>query len=113
MGGTRQQRNVTLNGHVCVEGSFHAGGADFAEIVPVREAGFEPGEVVALAVDGRLVKTTKACQGSVVGMVSTKPGRESDFCKKTAPDNKVPLAVIGILLVKEGGGQWADSSRSG
>jgi len=100
MGGTRQQRTVTLNGQVHADGSFHPGGADFAEMVPVREAWVDPGDVVALTVDGKLVKKTKASQGSVLGVVSTKPGYEGDLYKETARDNKVPLDVIGIVLLK-------------
>ncbi len=91
---------VNNAGEVSADGSFHSGGADFAEMVPVRESGLEPGDVVALAADGRLVKTTLEAQGSVVGVVSTKPGYQSDLFPNVPEDQKVPLAVVGIVPVK-------------
>jgi hypothetical protein len=69
-------------------------------MVPVRKKGLEPGDVVALAIDGKLVKTHEAQQGSVVGVVSTKPGYQSDLYSDVAAGQKVPLAVIGIVPVK-------------
>jgi len=91
---------VTHDGQVYADGSFHSGGADFAEMVPVRENGLEPGDVVALAIDERLVKTHEAYQGSVVGVVSTRPGYQSDLYRDIPAGKKVPLAVIGIVPVK-------------
>jgi len=91
---------VTNDGEVYADGSFHSGGADFAEMVPVREPGLEAGDVVALDVEGRLVRTTMACQGSVVGVVSTKPGYQSDLFTGVPAGGKVPLAIVGIVPVK-------------
>jgi hypothetical protein len=91
---------VTHNGDVYADGTFNPHGADFAEMVPVREGMLEPGDVVALAIDGKLVKTREAHQGSVVGVVSTEPGFRSDLYSEVPADQKVPLAVVGIVPVK-------------
>lgn len=87
-------------GEVYADGSFHAGGADFAELVPAREPGLEPGDVVALDVDGRLMRCFRERQASVVGVVSTKPGYQSDLWEDVERSAKVPLAVSGIVPVK-------------
>ncbi len=87
-------------GEVYADGSFHAGGADFAELVPVRQPGLEPGDVVALDVNGRLMRSSKERQASVVGVVSTKPGYQSDLWEYVDRSEKVPLAVSGIVPVK-------------
>ena len=91
---------VTHKGDVYADGAFIPHGADFAEMVPVREGMLEPGDVVALAIDGKLVKTREAHQGSVVGVVSTEPGFRSDLYSEVPADQKVPLAVVGIVPVK-------------
>jgi len=87
-------------GEVYADGSFHAGGADFAELVPARQPGLEPGDVVALDVNGRLMRCSKERQASVVGVVSTKPGYQSDLWEDIDRSEKVPLAVSGIVPVK-------------
>jgi hypothetical protein len=91
---------VDNSGNVTADGSITGGGADFAEMVPVREPGLAPGDVVALAADGRLVRTTEAEQGSVVGVVSTEPGFRGDLFEDIPAGQKVPLAVVGIVPVK-------------
>jgi len=98
--GSNLRFRVDNAGEVSADGTFHSGGADYAEMVPVREPGLEPGDVVALDVDGRLVKTTMAHQGSVVGVVSTKPGYQSDLFTDVPTAKKVPLAVVGIVPVR-------------
>ncbi len=91
---------VLNNGNVKADGTFSGGGADFAELVPVREPGLMPGDVVAMAADGRLVRTTLPKQGSVVGVVSTKPGYLGNLFRDVPAEEKVPLAVVGIVPVK-------------
>ena len=91
---------VTHAGEVYADGSYHSGGADFAELVPARQPDLEPGDVVALAVDGRLVRSFQERQASVVGVVSTQPGYQSDLYKQVDRSEKVPLAVVGIVPVK-------------
>ena len=87
-------------GQVFADGTFHAGGADFAELVPARQPGLEPGDVVALDVNGRLMRCVRERQASVVGVVSTKPGYQSDLWEDVDRSEKVPLAVSGIVPVK-------------
>jgi len=91
---------ITTFGDVHIPGTFYPNGGDFAEMVPVRSEKLEPGDVVALDVDGHLVKTREAYQGSVVGVISTKPGYQSDLYPETSLDRKAPLAIIGIVPVK-------------
>ena len=91
---------ITNAGNVYADGTFIPNGADFAEMVPVRQPDLEPGDVVALAIDGKVVRTSMERQASVVGVVSTKPGYQSDLFKNLAPSEKIPLAVVGIVPVK-------------
>jgi len=98
--GSNLRFRVDTDGEVSADGSFHSGGADFAELIPVREEGLNPGDVVALDVNGRLVRTTMAYQGSVVGVVSTKPGYQSDLFENVPGADKVPLAIVGIVPVR-------------
>jgi len=91
---------ITHEGEVYADGSYHAGGADFAELVPVRQTDLEPGDVVALAIDGKIIRCFQEHQASVVGVVSTRPGYQSDLYKELDASEKVPLAVMGIVPVK-------------
>ncbi len=91
---------VDHSGNVYADGTFNPGGADFAEMVPARQDDLEPGDVVALAADGKLIRSFQAHQASVVGVVSTKPGVQSDLYRALDPSEKIPLAVIGIVPVK-------------
>ncbi len=97
---------VTIAGEVYADGSFHSGGADFAEMLPTGEAALEPGDVLAVAADGRLVRSDRPYQLSLVGVCSTKPGMVGDLFSDLADEQKVPLAIVGIVPVKvcdEGG----------
>ncbi|MEN8165035.1 MAG: hypothetical protein ABFS37_12970, partial [Acidobacteriota bacterium] len=91
---------VTHDGHVYADGTFHAGGADFAEMVPVRQRDLEPGDVVVMTADGRLTRSFEAHQASVVGVISTRPGYLSDLYRDVDEAEKAPLAVVGIVPVK-------------
>ena len=91
---------ITHDGEVYADGSYHAGGADFAEMVPVRQLDLEPGDVVALSINGKLIRTFQERQASVVGVVSTKPGYQSDLYEELDSSEKIPLAVMGIVPVK-------------
>jgi hypothetical protein len=97
---------VTIAGEVYADGSFHSGGADFAEMLPMGEAALEAGDVLAVAADGRLVRSDRPYQLSLVGVCSTKPGVVGDLFSDLADEHKVPLAIVGIVPVKvcdEGG----------
>lgn len=91
---------VTHNGNVYADGTFNPGGADFAEMVPARQRDLEPGDVVVMTADGRLARSFEAHQASVVGVVSTRPGVLGDLYRDVDREEKVPLAVIGIVPVK-------------
>lgn len=91
---------VTHDGNVRADGTFQGGGADFAEMIPVRHHNLEPGDVVVMTTDGRLTRSFEAHQASVVGVISTRPGFLGDLYESLDQDEKAPLAVIGIVPVK-------------
>ncbi|HPC83332.1 MAG TPA: hypothetical protein P5234_08120 [Thermoanaerobaculaceae bacterium] len=96
---------VSNAGNGTADGTFTGGGADFAELLPSRQP-LEPGEVVAVAADGTLVRTTQPYQASLLGVVSTRPGFVGDFYRDVPEEGKVALAVVGIVPVRvcdEGG----------
>lgn len=97
---------VGNNGEVYADGTFHPGGADFAELLPAA-AGLEPGDVLVIGPDGLLARSSEAYQPTVVGVYSTKPGIVgggedgkvlSEMDLSTA--GKAPLAVVGVVPVK-------------
>jgi hypothetical protein len=89
---------VNNAGEVFADGTFHPGGADFAELLPAT-AGLEPGDALIIGRDGKLAKSTEAYQSSVVGVYSTQPGVLGGS-NDTDHDGKVPLAVVGVVPVK-------------
>ena len=91
---------VTHDGNVRADGTFQGGGADFAEMVPVRQRDLEPGDVVIMTADSKLARSFEAHQASVVGVVSTRPGFLGDLYRDLDEKEKIPLAVIGIVPVK-------------
>ncbi len=79
---------------------------DFAELVPSRDGDLEPGDVVAVAADGRFMRSSRPYQTSVVGVYSTRPALIGDVYHEVEAGAKLPLAVGGIVPVKvsdEGG----------
>ncbi len=91
---------VDKTGEVYADGSFHSGGADFAELYPAAEA-LEPGTVVAIGEDGRLVKASSDRPTSVMGVVpvnSTIVGNSPD--EPEARKGMVPVAILGIVDVR-------------
>lgn len=111
---------VSNVGNVTADGTFTGGGADFAELLPVREP-LAPGEVVVVTSDGRLARSTEPYQPALLGVVSTQPGFVGDAFRDFPPDTKVPLAVVGVVPVKvcdengpiRPGDQLTSSSRPG
>ncbi len=77
--------------------AYNTYAADFAEMLPAED-GLEPGDVLAVADDGRVVRATAERAAAVVGVVSTQPG----FVGGSRGDNggKVPVAVMGVVPVK-------------
>ena len=90
---------VTNDGEVYADGSFHSGGADFAELLPAVD-GLEPGDVLIIGLDGQLARSTEANQPTVVGVYSTEPGFLGGSADDTDAEGKVPLAVVGVVPVK-------------
>ena len=87
---------------------YKSGGADFAELLPAVD-GLEPGDVVVIGADGKLVRSSKANQTNVAGVYSTAPaflgGMTADMEKVEARDDaaasdRAPIAVVGIVPVK-------------
>jgi len=90
---------VSGAGEVYADGTFHAGGADFAEMLPAAE-GLEPGDVLVVGLDGELTRSTQPYQASVVGVYSTQPGFVGGAGDDTDLTGKIPLTVIGVVPVK-------------
>jgi hypothetical protein len=97
-GGVRQMR-LDGAGNLFVRGTVNPGGADFAEMLPAT-AGLEPGDVLAVAPDGSLGKSSEPYQTSVAGVFSTKPGFLGGAGDGEDLAGKVPLALVGIVPVK-------------
>jgi hypothetical protein len=89
---------------VYADGSFHPGGADFAELLPAGQ-GLEPGDVLVIGPDGRLACSSEAYQPTVAGVYSTKPGivgggEDGKTFSEMDLSNKAPLAIVGVVPVK-------------
>ncbi|HNX51504.1 MAG TPA: hypothetical protein PKL08_15145 [Thermoanaerobaculaceae bacterium] len=90
---------VDYAGNVKADGSFTSPAADFAEMLPARD-GLEPGDVLAISADGRLMRSVERYQASVVGVYSAKPGFLGGSADDADPTGKVPLALVGVVPVK-------------
>ena len=97
-GGTRQMR-LDFNGNLFVRGTVSGGGADFAEMLLAQD-GAEPGDVLAIGADGRLVLSTEPYQDSLAGIYSTRPGLLGGAADGEDLTGKIPLAVAGVIPVK-------------
>jgi len=99
-GGSVLRFYVASNGDVFADGTYQSPAADFAELLPAA-ANSEPGDVMSIAEDGRLVVSKEAYDRTVVGVHSTQPaflgGSTGDDATK---DGKIPLGVVGIVPVK-------------
>ncbi len=87
------------NGEAFADGSWHADGADFAEMMPAQ-SGLEPGDVLAIGDDGTLVRATEPYQISVAGVYSSKPGFVGGDAPGHSREKDIPLAITGIVPVK-------------
>lgn len=90
---------VDNDGDVYAEGSFHSGGADFAEMLPAADD-LEPGDVLVIGPDGKLARSTTPYATNVAGVYSTQPGFVGGAGDGTDPAGKVPLAIVGVVPVK-------------
>jgi hypothetical protein len=101
---TELEFRVSNNGEVYADGSFHPGGADFAELLPAVE-GLEPGDLLVIGPDGQLACSSEAYQPTVVGVYSTKPGivgggEDGKVFSEMDLSGAAPLAVVGLVPVK-------------
>jgi len=91
---------VTNTGEVYADGTFHSGGADFAELYPAKGK-LAPGTVVGIGEDGRLEPATSKRAWAVMGVVSDNPtivgGSAIDA---EGNSGKVPVAILGIVEVR-------------
>ena len=91
---------VTHDGQVYADGSFHSGGADFAEMYPANGE-LVPGTVVGIGEDGRLEPATSVRAQAVMGVVSDKPSIVGgSTVEAEGSSGKVAVAILGIVEVK-------------
>ena len=90
---------VENNGNIKADGTYSSPASDFAELLPGRE-GLDPGDVLAIDVEGKLMKTVEAYQASVIGVYSTKPGFLGGSAVEDPDAGLVPLAMVGVVPVK-------------
>jgi hypothetical protein len=72
--------------------------ADFAEVLPA-ETDLEPGDVLVIGPDGRLVRSTTPYDPAVAGVYSTRPSYVGGAANLDQA-GFAPLAVMGIVPVK-------------
>ena len=75
-------------------------GPERAHSVHVEVEGLEPGDVLAIAPDGRLARTSEAFQESVAGVYSTRPAFLGGDLGAAGAAGKVPLVIAGVVPVK-------------
>jgi hypothetical protein len=90
---------VSNSGQVYADGSFNSGGADLAEMLPAVP-GLEPGDVLVVDLEGKLIRSSEPSATNVVGVYSTSPGFIGGCNDDDDPTGKVPLAVLGIVPCK-------------
>ena len=98
-------------GDAFADGSFNGGGADLAELFEVENdpTSYEPGDVLVISTtsDRRVEQSSEAYSTLVAGVYATKPGVVlSEFGAAEAPDDHVPMGVVGVVPTKvtgEGG----------
>jgi len=89
---------VHANGDVSADGVFIDNGADYAEMF-AASGSLQPGDVLAMGPDGKLVKSNEANQNTVVGVYSTKPGFVANGSQHEA-EGYAPVALVGVVPVK-------------
>ena len=97
---------VDGTGTVFADGGFHPGGADFAESMAVTgdRAKYEAGDLLVIdpTANRRVALAQQPYSTLVAGIYSTKPGLVGTTRKvdESAPQNEIPLAVVGIVPCK-------------
>jgi hypothetical protein len=89
---------VAYTGVVAATG-YNTWRSDMAEMLPAVE-GLEPGDVLVIGPDGKLVRSSKAHQASVAGVYSTEPGFVGGQPMEGEVPGTIPLAVVGVVPVK-------------
>jgi hypothetical protein len=112
-GGGNRTFRVTNDGDVYADKAYHCGlgagaepgtcliqgqPADFAEMLPAR-GNPQPGDVLVIGADGRLLPSTSPYAANVVGVYSTSPSYLGGGDKQGLA-GYVPLAITGIVPVK-------------
>ena len=95
----KQMFRVGGKGDVWAKEGLFTIGADMAEMLPAVP-GLEPGDVLAIGLDGQLTLTTQAYQASVIGVYSTDPGFVGGDTPEGENPGAIPLAVVGVVPVK-------------
>jgi hypothetical protein len=72
--------------------------ADFAEMLPAQGSP-EPGDVLAIGLDGDLIRSSEAYQTTIIGVYSFRPSFLGN-AQFADVDGYVPLAMLGIVPVK-------------
>ena len=93
------QFRVLTNGEVRSDVGYYTPAADFAEMLPAAQ-GLNPGDVLIVGQDGKLVCSTQPFQTSVMGVYSTKPGFVGGRPVEGDLPDRVPLAIVGVVPVK-------------
>jgi hypothetical protein len=92
---------VDHSGNVYADGSYQSPAPGFAEMLP-GAAGLEAGDVLVVGPDGSVIRCSAAYQPTVVGVYAPQSGFVSSSTDANATDkgDKVPVAVMGFVLVK-------------
>lgn len=93
------QFRVRTDGRVFADAGYSTGAGDVAEMLPAVE-GLEPGDTLVIGPQGKLTRSTKAYQPTVVGVYSTAPGFIGGQPVDQILEDHVPLAIAGIVPVR-------------
>jgi hypothetical protein len=96
--GTNIRFRITSVGNVTADGTFTSPAADFAELLPAA-SNVSAGDVLVIAADGQLQRSSRPYQASVAGVHSTKPAFLGGDRPEAEP-GRVPLAVMGVVPVR-------------
>lgn len=95
---------VANNGNVTADGSFMGGGADFAELVTpdLSKGEVQPGDVLVISSnqDRAVSLSTSPYSSAIAGVYSTEPGFIGGGSAEGEDQNRIPVAIVGIVPVK-------------
>jgi hypothetical protein len=93
------QFRVLTSGEVRSDVGYYTPAADFAEMLPAARE-LNPGDVLIVGQDGKLIHSTQPFQTSVVGVYSTQPGFVGGQPVEGDLTDRIPLAIVGVVPVK-------------